>query len=169
MARRLLLSLVLGVYAILGPLAAEAQQAGRVYRVGVLFSGGSDTWGPHREVLREQLAKHGFVEGRNLQTTWRGGTDIRHEDRMAARELAAARPDAILAFSARMTQAAQWATKSIPIVFTQVSDPIADGVVKDYSRPGGNTTGASTRRAELLVKRFELRSEERRVGKECRL
>ena len=50
----------------------------------------------------------------------------------------------------------QWATKSIPIVFAHVSDPIADGVVSDYARPGGNTTGVSLRHRELLAKRFEL-------------
>jgi len=68
----------------------------------------------------------------------------------------AARPDAILTFSTSMTQAVQWATKSIPVVFAHVSDPIADGVVKDYARPEGNTTGVSTHHRELLGKRFEL-------------
>lgn len=154
-ARRTFVSACLAV-AIVPSLAAHAQQTGRVYRVAVFFSGGSDTMGPHRDVLRERLAKQGFVEGHNLQTTWRGGSGLRHEDREVARELVAARPDAILTFSAAMTQAVQWATKSTPIVFTHVSDPIADGVVKDYARPGGNTTGASTRHRELLVKRFEL-------------
>lgn len=142
--------------ALAPPLVAHAQQAGRTYRVAVLFSGGSDTMGPHRDALREQLARRGFVEGRNLQTIWRAGSENRRQDREAARELAAARPDAILAFSSEMALAAQWATKSIPIVFAHVSDPIADGVVNDYARPGGNTTGASTRHRDLLGKRIEL-------------
>ncbi len=137
-------------------LAARAQQAGRVFRIGVLFSGGSDTMGPHRDALRERLARQGFVEGRNLQTTWRWGGDNRQQDRAVALELVAAQPDAILAFSAALTAAVQRATQSIPIVFTHVSDPVADGVVKDYARPGGNTTGVSTRHRELLGKRFEL-------------
>jgi putative tryptophan/tyrosine transport system substrate-binding protein len=137
-------------------LGAHAQQARRVYRVGVLFAGGSDTMGPHRDALREHLALQGFVEGRNLQTIWRTGGEDRRQERETARELVAARSDAILTFSSGTTQAAQWATKSIPIVFTHVSDPIADGVVKDYARPGGNTTGVSIRHRELLGKRFEL-------------
>jgi len=138
------------------PLACFAQQSGRTYRVAVFFGGGTDTMQPHREAVRERLAKQGFVEGRNLQMIWRGGSGMRHEDRETARELVAARPDAILTFSTSMTQAVQWATKSIPIVFAHVSDPIADGVVKDYARPEGNTTGVSTHHRELLGKRFEL-------------
>jgi putative ABC transport system substrate-binding protein len=137
-------------------LDAHAQQPGRVYRVAVFFSGGSDTMAPHRDALRERLSGQGFIEGRNLQIIWRGGIGTRQEDREVARELVAARPDAILAFSSALALAAQWATKSIPIVFAHVSDPIAEGVVKDYARPGGNTTGASTRHAELQVKRLEL-------------
>ena len=111
---------------------------------------------PHRDALREQLATRGYVEGRNLQTTWRGGSSLQDIDRKTAGELVATGPDAILAFSAAMTQAVQFATKSIPIVFAQVGDPIADGVVKDYAHPGGNTTGVSTHHRELLGKRFEL-------------
>ncbi len=142
--------------ALVSPFAAHAQQAGRVYRVGVLFDGGSDTMGPHREVIGKSLARLGFVEGRNLQMTWRASAPGRTGDREIARELAATKPDAILAFTTAMTQAAQWATTSTPIVFVHVSDPIADGVVKDLARPGGNTTGVSTRHRELLAKRFEL-------------
>jgi len=111
---------------------------------------------PHREALREALAGLGFVEGRNLRTTWRSGAGIRHDDRNTARELVAAKVDAILVFSSGATLAVQSATKTIPIVFVQVSDPIADGLVGDYARPGGNTTGVSTHHRELMGKRFEL-------------
>jgi len=135
---------------------AVAQQAANSYRVGVLFDGGSSTWGPYREALRERLAAQGLIEGRNLQTIWRGGTGYRHEDREAARALVAARPDAILAFSSPMTKAVQWATKTIPVVFANVGDPIADGIVKSYARPGGNVTGVSSRERQLLAKRLEL-------------
>ncbi|MEO5699806.1 MAG: ABC transporter substrate-binding protein [Casimicrobiaceae bacterium] len=138
------------------PLASFAQQAGRIYKLGVLYSGAGKSMQPHRDVIRAQLATHGFVEGRNLQMTWRGGGSLRDIDRKTANELVAAGPDAVLAFSAEMTQAVQFATKSIPIVFAQVSDPIADGVVRDYAHPGANTTGVSTRHRELLGKRFEL-------------
>jgi putative ABC transport system substrate-binding protein len=154
-ARRRFVGMLLAA-ALAPSLDAHAQQPGRVYRVAVFFSGGSDTMAPHRDALRERLSGQGFVEGRNLQIIWRGGIGISHQDREVARELIAARPDAILAFSSALTLAAQWATKSIPIVFTHVSDPVSDGVVRDYARPGGITTGVSTRHRELLLKRFEL-------------
>lgn len=147
---------VLAAGALLTMRLAAAQQAGRIYRVGVLFDGGSSTWGPYREALRERLAPQDFVEGRNLRMIWRGGTGYRHEDREAARGLVAARPDAILAFSSPMTKAVQWATTTVPIVFANVGDPIADGIVKSYARPGGNVTGVSSRERQLLAKRFEL-------------
>jgi putative ABC transport system substrate-binding protein len=140
----------------LSSFGAYAQNAGRVYRIGVFFNGGSDTMQPHREAIRASLARDGFVDGRNLRMTWRASGDGREQNRGVARELVADKPDAILAFSSAMTQAVQLATKSIPIVFVHVSDPIADGVVKDYARPGGNTTGVSTHHRELLGKRFEL-------------
>jgi putative ABC transport system substrate-binding protein len=154
---------------VASPFDVHAQQVGRIYHVGVLFGGGTHTMPPHRETVREQLARQGFVEGRNLQMTWRGGSDVRDADRGVARDLVAARPDAILTFSTAMTQAVQWATKSIPIVFTHVSDPIADGIVKDYARPGGNTTGVSTHHRELVAKRFELLRELRPEAKRVAL
>ena len=138
------------------PVTGRAQEAGRIYRVGVLFSEGGNSMTPDRDAVREQLAAHGFVDGRNLQMTWRGGSGQTDIDRKTALELVAEHPDAILAFSTRMTQAVQFATQSIPIVFVQVSDPIADGVVKDYAHPGGNTTGVSTQHREIVGKRFEL-------------
>jgi putative ABC transport system substrate-binding protein len=151
--RRILVGLLTCVTA---PVTGRAQEAGRIYRVGVLFSEGGNSMTPDRDVVREQLAAHGFVDGRNLQMTWRGGSGWTDIDRKTALELVAGRPDAILAFSTAMTQAVQFATKSIPIVFVEVSDPIADGVVKDYAHPGGNTTGVSTQHREIVGKRFEL-------------
>jgi putative ABC transport system substrate-binding protein len=141
---------------VTAPVTVRAQESGRIYRVGVLFSEGSYSMTPDRDVVREQLAAHGFVDGRNLQMTWRGGSSWTDIDRKTALELVAGQPDAILAFSTAMTQAVQFATQSIPIVFVQVSDPIADGVVKDYAHPGGNTTGVSTQHREIVGKRFEL-------------
>jgi putative ABC transport system substrate-binding protein len=154
MNRRKALAVLLA--SLTGPRAAVAQQPGRSYRLGVLFSGGSLSMEPYRDAVRERLATYGFIEGRNLQTTWRGSASERVSDRKTAGELVAANPDAILAFSAAMAQAVQFATRTIPIVFTQVSDPIADGVVKDYAHPGGNVTGVSTYHRELLGKRMEL-------------
>lgn len=135
---------------------ALAQRPGRVYRVGVLFNGGSSVWGPYRTALLERLAQHGFVEGTNLEMLWRGGIGVQHEDRDTARQLVDARPDALVTYGTSITQAAQWATKTIPIVFSEIGDPVADGIVKEYAHPGANVTGVADRRSELLAKRFEL-------------
>lgn len=112
--------------------------------------------GPHLDVVRERLADHGFIEGRNLQITWRGNFGVGVEYRKIARDMVAMQPDALLTFSTATTLAVQSATKSIPIVFTHVGDPIVVGIVKNYARPGGNATGISTRQGELLAKLFEL-------------
>lgn len=138
------------------PFPAKAQQPGRTIRVGALLSGVSDAMGPYRDAIRERFAAHGFVEGRNLRIDYRAPHGARKEDREIARELVATRPDALLAFSTQSTLALRWATTSIPIVFTHVSDPVADGIVADYANPGGNATGVATRHRELLAKRFEL-------------
>jgi len=91
----------------------------------------------------------------------------------AAQELLARKPDALLAATDDAVRAAQLATKSTPIVFTWVADPVLSGFVKTYGRPGGNTTGVANRYYELTVKRLELLHEllpgVRRVGMTGRL
>lgn len=82
-----------------------------------------------------------------------------HEDRNVVREMVAAKPDAIFTCKVGPTEAAQAATKSVPIVFVWVDDPVATGLVKSYARPGGNVTGVTNRFGELLVKRLELARE----------
>ena len=138
---------------------AHGQQPGRNYRVGALFVGGAAATDQYRSALRDRLASHGFVEGRNLKIDSRGATGQFHEDREVARELLAAKPDAIFTSSIRVTEAAQAATKSVPIVFTWIGDPVATGLVKSYARPGGNVTGVTNRFGELLLKRLELARE----------
>ncbi len=112
----------------------------------------------YRTALRERLASHGFVEGRNLHIDARGAGYF-HEDRDTVRAMVAAKADAIFTCSAGATEAALAATKSVPIVFTWVGDPVASGIVKSYAKPGGNVTGVSTRFQELTIKRLELAHE----------
>lgn len=151
----------LGLSALAGAMAvpASAQRARRTYRVGALLGGGQETMHQYRNALSEQLATHGFVEGANLDLDARGSTTVFHEDRGVAREFISAKCDAILVCGTRPTQAVQAATKTVPIVFTWVSDPIASGLVKTYATPGANVTGVSNRFAELAVKRVELARE----------
>lgn len=159
--RRFVTAAALGAASI--PLLTRAQRPDRRYRVGILLP--VDTAAAnHMPVIRERLAAHGFAEGRNLDI------DIRYArtNPDAAQELLARKPDAILAATDDSVRAAQAATKSTPIVFTWVADPVLSGFVKTYGRPGGNTTGIANRYYELTVKRVELLHEllpgARRVG-----
>jgi putative ABC transport system substrate-binding protein len=142
--------------ALLGAPIARAQQPGRRYGVGAMIGVGGKAMHAYLSVLKERLATHGFFEGRNLRIDARGATEQFHEDRETVRELLAAKPDALFTCLSRVTQAALAATKTVPVVFVWVPDPVESGIIKDYARPGGNATGVTTRSAELLVKRLEL-------------
>lgn len=148
MDRRRFVAMIGG--ALAAPLV-RAQQPGRRYRIGVLLPL-AESAALRLPVIRERLAAHGFVEGRNL------ALDVRYArtDVDAARDLVALKPDAMLAVTAAAAQAAQLETKTVSIVFAWVADPVLSGLVKDYARPGGNITGVTDRQYELAVKRLEL-------------
>lgn len=112
----------------------------------------------YRDALRERLASHGFVEGKNLRIDARGTAHF-GDDRDYVRAMVAAKADAIFAVSSHATAAAMVASKSVPIVFVWVPDPIVSGLVRSYARPGRNATGVSSRFGELLHKRLELARE----------
>lgn len=147
-----------GLSALAGAMAlpVRGQQPGRVYRIGALLGGGAQTMQRYRMALSEQLASHGLVEGRNLEIDARGATSFFHEDRDIAREFVAAKSDAIFVCQTRAAEAALAATKTIPIIFCWVTDPVLSGIVQSLSAPGGNVTGVTNRFGELLFKRIEL-------------
>jgi putative tryptophan/tyrosine transport system substrate-binding protein len=155
--------LLLAAPALLSAQLLHAQQPSRRYRIGVLLPVDTSA-ANHLPVIRERLATQGFAEGRNLEI------DVRYArtNPDAAQELLAKKPDALLASTDDAVQAAQLATKSTPIVFAWVADPVLSGFVKTYARPGGNTTGIANRYYELTAKRVELLHEllpgARRVG-----
>lgn len=139
------------------PLAAWTQQPGRQYRIGIGFVQGDELTRRLTAVIRERLAVHGFVEGRNLAI--HVTTDAccgEHYAREKARAVLGLKPDAVLVFGTTLTKAFQAETKSVPVIFTQVADAVASGIVQNLARPGGNVTGVSTRHSELAVKRLEL-------------
>jgi putative ABC transport system substrate-binding protein len=139
--RREVISL-LGGAAAAWPLAARAQQPERVRRVGVLVGlAENDPWMKERIAgLRQGLEKLGWVEGSNLRIDYRFAP-AGAQARLLARELIALQPDVILAQSTPATAAMQQETRTIPIVFASVADPIGSGFVASLSRPGGNLTG----------------------------
>jgi putative ABC transport system substrate-binding protein len=155
--RTFLCGLTLGTLA--APLAAEGQPAGKVYRIGVLNAGRPEAGAMEGEALRQGLRALGYVEGQNLVLEYRyaEGSEARLRD-MAA-ELVQLKVDVIVAGAAPGTRAAQHATRTIPIVMTGSPDPVGEGFIASLARPGGNTTGVSHVRTELIGKQLELLKE----------
>jgi putative tryptophan/tyrosine transport system substrate-binding protein len=154
MERRTFMALVSGGL-LTTPLATEAQQARKVPRVGVL-GGQSPETSPPILALREGLRELGYVEGQNIAIEWRWaqGKDERYPDLVA--ELVKLRVDIIVAPTTAGAQAAQKATKTIPIVMGFVTDPVALGLVANLARPGGNITGLGVPTPEIAGKRLQL-------------
>ena len=144
------------------PLVAGAQQGGRVRRIGVLVSG--DENDPARKTyvsaFIQALAGLGWSDGRNLRMDfrWGGGGDI-NRIRALAQEVVGLHPDIILTSGTPETAAVQRETRTIPIVFAGLSDPVASGIVPRLNQPGGNTTGFAVLEASLAGKWLELLSE----------
>jgi len=161
MNRRAFIALMGGAAA--GPLAARAQQAERMRRIGLLLVSGPEPLGP----FREALADVGYVEGKNIQIEIRSaqGQDTRLPE--LAAELVRSRVDVIIAVQTPAAHAAKNATRDIPIV-VMAGDPIATGLISNLARPGGNLTGLSATAAEAAAKSLELIAEikpgARRVG-----
>jgi putative ABC transport system substrate-binding protein len=142
MMRREFITL-LGGTAAAWPLAARGQQGGAVPRVGVLMPGTeSDQEEQSRLTAFQQgLAKAGRTNGHDVQIDYRWGALDIDRTRAFAIELVGLRPDVLFAGNATTLAALQRATRSIPIVFALVSDPIGGGFVASLARPGGNITG----------------------------
>jgi len=143
------------------PLAARAQQRQRVRRIGVLmaFDENDPLAKPRVSAFTEALAGLGWIDGRNVRMDFRWpGPDI-NRIRALAQELVGLKPDIILASSAPGTAAVQRETRTIPIVFAYLTDPVASGIVTRLDRPSGNVTGFATYEASLAGKWLELLSE----------
>lgn len=142
MKRREVLGL-LSTAAAIWPLAGRAQQTDRMRRVGVLVNAAQNDDAKQSELsaFRDRLAQLGWSEGRNVQFEYRF-TDGRF-DRLSAyaAELVNLSPDAILATNAPTLVALQKASRSIPIIFVQVVDPVSEAFVASLAKPGGNITG----------------------------
>ena len=141
MSRRCLSIVVAALCLLLAaPLAARAQQAGRVWRIGMLMN--SD--GPLVEVFRQELRNLGYIEGRNIlvEYRWHKG-EVDRLPALAA-ELVNLKLDLIVAGGPQPTLALRAATKTVPIVFVAVADPVLLGLVSSLAHPGGNVTGLAT-------------------------
>jgi hypothetical protein len=130
--------------AVAWPLAARAQQGDRVRRIGVLMSGDQNdpTQKTYISAFIQALAGFGWTDGRNLRMGVRWYGDDSNRMRALAQELVGLKPDIILTGTTPATVALQRETRTIPIVFVAVVDPVVTGIVPRLDRPGGNVTGA---------------------------
>jgi putative ABC transport system substrate-binding protein len=138
------------------PLAARAQQSGKVPRIGYLGVSSPSLELHYVEAFRQKLRDLGHVEGENIVIAyrWAEGLDDRLPD--LATELVGLRPDIIVTTGTPSAIAAMQATETIPIVMTSSADPVASGLVARLARPGGNVTGFTILGPELEGKRLEL-------------
>ena len=134
---------VLGGVAAAWPLVASAQQPDRVRRIGVLmgFSENDDVWQAYLTAFKQRLQDLGWTDGRNVRFDIRFTGESTERTRIAAAELVALAPDVIFVTTNPVVSALTQATRTIPIVFTWVSDSVGSGYVASLAHPGGNVTG----------------------------
>jgi putative ABC transport system substrate-binding protein len=160
MRRRDFIALVGGA-ALMSPLGADAQQAERMRRIGVLYGGAAtDVQAqPSLEQFTHALQELGWTPGRNIAVEYRFAAGNTDRMRSYAKELVELQPDVIVGSTTQAAAALQQETRSIPIVFVIVSDPVGSGLVASLARPGGNITGFINIEASLAGKWIELLKE----------
>ena len=149
--RAFISSVTVGLLA--APLAAQAQQAGKVFRVGVLSLGVAST--PYQQAFREGLREFGYVEGQNLLVEFRGADGREEKLTELAADVVRLKPDVLLATGSAATAAVRQATTSIPIVAV-TGDPVGSRFVSSLAHPGGNTTGLAILAPDMSTKWVEL-------------
>jgi putative ABC transport system substrate-binding protein len=160
MKRREFITLLSGAAAA-WPLAAHAQQADRIRRIGILMNIAADDSVAQNYVgaFMQGLAQLGWSVGRNLRVDLRWGAGDAERIRRYAAELVALSPDVILAAGGPVVIAVQLSSRTVPIVFAQSIDPVGAGYVQSLARPGGNATGFTQFEYSLASKWPELLKE----------
>jgi putative ABC transport system substrate-binding protein len=155
--RTFLCGLTLGTLAL--PLAAEAQQAGKVYRIGMLETRSTVLNAANVDAFRQGLRELGYKEGQNVEIVYRSsdGRDERFPG--LASEMVRRQVDLILTRGTPAALAAKSASRTIPVVMAASGDPVGSGLVASLARPGGTVTGLSSALTEVYAKRVELLSE----------
>src|SRR5258705_12989589 len=161
MRRREFISLLCGT-ATAWPLAAGAQQRERIRRVGVLMANAETDpeFQLYLATFREELQRLGWVEGRNirLESRW-GALDDAELRQQSANELVALQPDVILTQNTPPTATMLRQTRTVPVIFVIVADPVGSGFVESLARPGGNATGFIVMEPTIASKWLELLKE----------
>jgi putative ABC transport system substrate-binding protein len=153
MRRREFISLLGG--AASWPLAARAQQSGKLPTIGFLGAATASVWAPWTAVFEQRLRELGWIEGRTvaIEHRWAQGRPERYAE--IAAEFVRRKVDVIVTVESAVPTVTQ-ATSVIPIVFAVGNDPVGGGLVASLSRPGGNVTGLSAQQTDLAGKRLEL-------------
>jgi putative ABC transport system substrate-binding protein len=155
---KLLLGLALGTLLLALSVPVEAQQPGKIPRIGYVTAGGSPK-DPGFMAFREGLRKLGYIEGKNVMIEFRSGEAKLDSLPGLVAELVQLKVDALVSSSQPGTRAAKQATKTIPIVMVASFDPVATGIIDSLARPAGNITGVARLQRELGGKRLELLKE----------
>ena len=148
-----------GAVLFAAPLAAEAQQGGKVARIGYLSYGTPTTTAGYYKAFTDGLRDHGWIEDKNIsiEYRWAGPGGATFEE--LAAELAHLPLDAVFAVNTPASLAMKRTGTALPVVFAQVSEPVAIGLVESLPRPGRNFTGLTTINRELMPKRLEMLKE----------
>lgn len=159
MKRKIILIALAVVFAASDCFAQAQQQPKKAARIGYLAAASTAADAPRLKAFRQGLRDLGYVEGRNIVIEYR--YEARNFDRLPglAAELVALKIDVLVAVTTNAALAAQKATRTIPVVFMGITDPVTAGLVDSLARPGGNATGVTNMAAILTGKRLELLKE----------
>src|SRR5712691_5401831 len=152
---------LLGSAAAVWPLAAYAQQIERMRRISVLLGLAETDAGTKRYVqeFRRSLQALGWIEGQNVEIVYRYAAGNPERARALARELVALQPDLLVGHTTPVAAALQQATRTIPIIFVSITDPVVGGFVASLARPGGNITGFTNYEFTMGAKWLEILKE----------
>jgi ABC-type uncharacterized transport system substrate-binding protein len=136
--------------------SAQAQQTGKIFRIGFLDNSTASGMAVLLEAFRQEMRKLGWIEGKNIAIEYRFGEGKSDRLPELAADLARLKVDVIVTSGGPTALAAKRATTTIPIVMTSSPDPVGEGLVTSLARPGGNLTGFSNLAVELNTKRLEV-------------
>jgi putative tryptophan/tyrosine transport system substrate-binding protein len=153
-------NIVTSVWVVMGLLAsgavANAQQPGKVWKIGVLVSSSQSVNAPRDEALRQGLRDFGYEEGKNITIEYRYAEGKTERLNQLARELVEQKVDVIVVGGTRVATAAKKATSTIPIVVAGAGDLVEAGLIKSFMFPGGNVTGVARMSADFFGARLKL-------------
>ena len=150
------IGLALGALLFALSVSADAQQTGKVFRIGFLDGSTAAGMAVPVEAFRQELSKLGWIEGKNITIEYRFAEQKNERLPELVADLVRLKVDLIVVISNPAALAAKGATTTIPIVMTSTTDPVGEGLVASLARPGGNVTGLSGLANELNTKRLEI-------------